>query len=146
MFDPPEINGVSVKNISTFAIAIFLHMCRTEHDDEPEKFTKPQKFAVVILCINQFMFTCAISLIAPIYPRELSERGGDELIAGIVLSFASFLLFCFAPVFGKLVSNYGVEMTHLHLMGIPSIWNRIASSYFSYSSKQSFIISGSDRS
>lgn len=67
-------------------------------------FTRKQKLTLTSLALVDFMSFCSMSIMAPFFPREASQKGMNDLTSGFVFSFYAFIMFISSPVFGKIVS------------------------------------------
>ncbi|XP_025834587.1 MFS-type transporter SLC18B1 isoform X2 [Agrilus planipennis] len=50
-----------------------------------------------------------MSILAPFFPKESSQRGMSETVAGFVFSFYALVIFISSPIFGKLVPKFGLK-------------------------------------
>lgn len=45
-----------------------------------------------------------MSIMAPFFPKEASEKGLSDVLSGFVFSFYALIMFLTSPIFGKIVS------------------------------------------
>lgn len=67
--------------------------------------SRSQILTLGILALVDFMAFCSMSVMAPFFPREASEKGLTDTQSGLVFSFYALVMFIFSPIFGKAVSN-----------------------------------------
>lgn len=68
------------------------------------KISSKQKMVVVMLSLADFLSFCAMSIMAPFYPKEATERGMSETVSGLVFGIYGLTMFLTSPVVGKIVS------------------------------------------
>lgn len=66
--------------------------------------SRHQRLTLASLALVDFMSFCSMSIMAPFFPREASEKGLSETMCGIVFSFYAIVMFLTSPFFGKYVS------------------------------------------
>lgn len=55
------------------------------------------------LALVDFMSFCSISIMAPFFPKEASQKGLSDTLSGFIFSFYALVMFTTSPIFGKLV-------------------------------------------
>lgn len=84
------------------AVIIF----RTNTHLEPsaiKRFTRNQKLTLASLALVDFISFCSMSIMAPFFPKEASEKQMSNTLSGLVFSFYALVMFLTSPVFGKIV-------------------------------------------
>lgn len=69
-----------------------------------KNFDKRQKLTLVSLALVDFMSFCSMSIMAPFFPREATEKGLSDTTTGFVFSFYALVMFITSPIFGKIVN------------------------------------------
>lgn len=57
-----------------------------------------------MLAAADFMSFCSMSIMAPFYPQEATNKGMTESMAGFVFGYYALVVFLSSPVFGKIVN------------------------------------------
>lgn len=70
---------------------------------------------LISLALVDFMSFCSMSIMAPFFPREASEKGMSDTLSGFVFSFYAFVMFITSPVFGKIVIHAVVVVYVIYL-------------------------------
>lgn len=70
-----------------------------------KNFDKKQKLTLISLALVDFMSFCSMSIMAPFFPKEATEKGLSDTMTGFVFSFYALIMFLTSPIFGKVVSN-----------------------------------------
>lgn len=81
---------------------------RTNSHLEPsaiKRFTRSQKMTLASLALVDFISFCSMSIMAPFFPKEASEKQMSNTLSGLVFSFYALVMFITSPVFGKIVST-----------------------------------------
>ncbi|CAG4923962.1 unnamed protein product [Colias eurytheme] len=72
-------------------------------------FTHSQRLTLFSLALVDFMSFCSMSIMAPFFPREATEKGLSNTMCGIVFSFYAVIMFITSPLFGKFLPRIGVK-------------------------------------
>ncbi|XP_044742463.1 MFS-type transporter SLC18B1-like isoform X2 [Chrysoperla carnea] len=88
-------------------------------------FTRKQKLTLTSLALVDFMSFCSMSIMAPFFPREASQKGMNDLTSGFVFSFYAFIMFISSPVFGKILPRVGAKVLFMSGMFLAGICNLI---------------------
>lgn len=78
-------------------------------NESKSKFTTRQKIGLTMLATVEFSSYCSMSIMAPFYPREATDKGMSESLAGFVFSFYALVIFVSSPIFGKILPKVGVK-------------------------------------
>lgn len=95
---------------ATKTVANMLAVCmcfRTNSHLQPsaiKRFTRSQKMTLASLALVDFISFCSMSIMAPFFPKEASEKDMSNTLSGFVFSFYALVMFLTSPVFGKIVS------------------------------------------
>ncbi|XP_074027066.1 MFS-type transporter SLC18B1 isoform X2 [Leptinotarsa decemlineata] len=81
-----------------------------------KSFTRRQKLTLVSIALVDFMSFCSMSIMAPFFPKEASEKGLSDTLSGVVFSFYALVMFISSPFFGKILPKFGAKF--LFLFGI----------------------------
>ncbi|KAK9510240.1 hypothetical protein O3M35_005067 [Rhynocoris fuscipes] len=87
-------------------------LLRTQRHPKPSvicKFTKKQIFAIITLTLAEFISFCSMSVMAPFFPKEATEKGMSTSVSGFVFSFYAFVVFATSPFFGKILPIAGAK-------------------------------------
>ncbi|XP_045761273.1 MFS-type transporter SLC18B1-like [Maniola jurtina] len=71
--------------------------------------SRHQRFTLASLALVDFMSFCSMSIMAPFFPREATEKGLSETMCGIVFSFYAVVMFITSPFFGKYLPAIGAK-------------------------------------
>lgn len=85
----------------------YFRLVRTQAKLRPgavRHLSRHQRLTLASLALVDFMSFCSMSIMAPFFPREASEKGLSETMCGIVFSFYAIVMFLTSPFFGKYVS------------------------------------------
>lgn len=91
-------------------------LLRTNSKVEPsviKTFTKTQKLTLASLALADFIGFCSMSIMAPFFPREATEKGLSETMSGFVFSFYALVVFLTSPIFGKILPALGPKFLFL---------------------------------
>ncbi|XP_052737167.1 MFS-type transporter SLC18B1-like [Bicyclus anynana] len=73
------------------------------------QLTRHQRLTLASLALVDFMSFCSMSIMAPFFPREATEKGLSETMCGIVFSFYAVVMFITSPFFGKYLPKIGAK-------------------------------------
>lgn len=91
----------------TLKYMFYFRLVRTQAKLRPgavRHLSRHQRLTLASLALVDFMSFCSMSIMAPFFPREASEKGLSETMCGIVFSFYAIVMFLTSPFFGKYVS------------------------------------------
>ncbi|XP_041974189.1 MFS-type transporter SLC18B1-like [Aricia agestis] len=71
--------------------------------------SRHQRLTLASLALVDFMSFCSMSIMAPFFPREASEKGLSETMCGLVFSFYAVVMFLTSPLFGKYLPTIGAK-------------------------------------
>ncbi|KAG5892966.1 hypothetical protein JTB14_015011 [Gonioctena quinquepunctata] len=81
-----------------------------------KRFSRRQKMTLISIALVDFMSFCSMSIMAPFFPKEASEKGLSDTLSGFVFSFYALVMFIASPIFGKIIPILGAKF--LFLFGI----------------------------
>lgn len=79
-------------------------------------FNRNQKMTLLSLALVDFMCFCSMSIMAPFFPKEATEKGLSNTLSGFVFSFYALVMFVTSPIFGKILPLLGAKF--LFISGI----------------------------
>uniref|UniRef100_A0A1Y1NFI9 Major facilitator superfamily (MFS) profile domain-containing protein n=4 Tax=Photinus pyralis TaxID=7054 RepID=A0A1Y1NFI9_PHOPY len=79
-------------------------------------FNRNQTMTLLSLAIVDFMCFCSMSIMAPFFPKEATEKGLSNTLSGFVFSFYALVMFVTSPIFGKILPLLGAKF--LFISGI----------------------------
>lgn len=85
--------------------------------------SRNQKMTLASLALVDFMSFCSMSIMAPFFPREASEKGLSDTMSGFVFSFYALVMFVMSPIFGKILPRVGAKFLFLAGMFIAGSCN-----------------------
>ncbi|XP_026484809.1 MFS-type transporter SLC18B1-like [Vanessa tameamea] len=71
--------------------------------------SRRQRLTLASLALVDFMSFCSMSIMAPFFPREATDKGLSETMCGIVFSFYAVVMFLTSPFFGKYLPKIGAK-------------------------------------
>ncbi|KAI4464400.1 major facilitator superfamily [Holotrichia oblita] len=101
-------------------------LLRTNSHIQPsaiKSFSKSQKMTLVSLAIVDFLSFCSMSIMAPFFPKEASEKGLSDVLSGFVFSFYALVMFLTSPIFGKILPKVGAKFLFISGVLIAGICN-----------------------
>ncbi|XP_015928379.1 MFS-type transporter SLC18B1 isoform X2 [Parasteatoda tepidariorum] len=83
----------------------------TDEEELIEKAPFPRDKILVVMCLCLVDFTAylSMSIIAPFFPREASNKGMREAVSGFVFSIYALLIMLTSPFFGKMLPYVGAK-------------------------------------
>lgn len=86
------------------------------------RFTRSQKMTLASLALVDFISFCSMSIMAPFFPKEASEKQMSSTLSGFVFSFYALVMFITSPIFGKIVSNTSLKAIYSNqLLQLPKL-------------------------
>lgn len=77
------------------------------------------------LALVDFISFCSMSIMAPFFPKEASEKQMSNTLSGLVFSFYALVMFITSPVFGKIVScpssRHHQKPTPINILQLPKV-------------------------
>ncbi|KAK9738961.1 Major Facilitator Superfamily [Popillia japonica] len=101
-------------------------LLRTNSHIQPsaiKAFSKSQKMTLVSLAIVDFLSFCSMSIMAPFFPKEASEKGLSDVLSGFVFSFYALVMFLTSPIFGKILPKVGAKFLFISGVFVAGICN-----------------------
>lgn len=101
-------------------------LLRTQRHPEPGRvrhFTRTQKLALTSLALVDFISFCSMSIMAPFFPKEASQKGVSETVSGLVFSFYALVMFVSSPLFGKILPRVGAKFLFMSGMFVAGSCN-----------------------
>lgn len=74
------------------------------------KFTSQQRWILLCLCLIDFSAFASMSIIAPFFPYEVSQRGQGNYVAGLIFSVYSVTVVIASAIFGRLCPYIGPRL------------------------------------
>ncbi|XP_067013880.2 MFS-type transporter SLC18B1 [Anabrus simplex] len=123
-----SVRYIRSQSLSTFGQQLYTaneirrmreRLLRTHNTPQPgalRNFTRTQKLALTSLCLVDFISFCSMSVMAPFFPKEASQKGMTDTVSGFVFSFYALIMFLSSPVFGKILPRVGAKF--LFMSGI----------------------------
>lgn len=74
------------------------------------KFTPQQRWILLCLCLVDFSAFASMSIIAPFFPYEVSQRGQGTYVAGLIFSVYSVTVVIASAIFGRLCPYIGPRL------------------------------------
>ena len=74
-------------------IRSFHHHNPSFHLKRVPKFTTRQKLVLISLCLVDFTSFCAMSILAPFFPQEATEKGVSITVSGLIFSVYALIVF-----------------------------------------------------
>lgn len=68
-----------------------------------------QKLVLTSLVLVDFISFCSMSIMAPFFPKEASEKGMSESLSGLVFGFYALVIFISSPFLGKILPVVGAR-------------------------------------
>ncbi|XP_075211526.1 MFS-type transporter SLC18B1-like isoform X2 [Lycorma delicatula] len=72
-------------------------------------FSKNQVFVLLSLAIGDFISSCSMSIMAPFFPKEATEKGMGVTLSGFVFSCYALVMFIMSPAVGKMLPKVGAK-------------------------------------
>ncbi|RWS05685.1 MFS-type transporter-like protein, partial [Dinothrombium tinctorium] len=89
--------------------SLSLSMSSLIHDNQRNQLSSHQIWSLIYLAFLSFATFASVSIIAPFFPREASQKGMTESVSGMVFAVYGFLLMLMSPVMGKILPHVGIK-------------------------------------
>ncbi|KAK3088776.1 hypothetical protein FSP39_023627 [Pinctada imbricata] len=78
-------------------------------------FALPRKHKMILasVCMADFLSYLSLSLLAPFFPKEASNKGVNDTISGWIFGVFALSQVLFSPVFGKLLPHVGLKFMYV---------------------------------
>ncbi|XP_022187825.2 MFS-type transporter SLC18B1 isoform X1 [Nilaparvata lugens] len=102
-------------------------LLRTQRHHKPsviKNFSRTQILVLLTLALGDFISFCSMSIMAPFFPKEATEKGMGVSLSGFVFSFYALVMFIMAPIIGKVLPALGAKnlfMSGMFLAGFSNI-------------------------
>ncbi|XP_073945786.1 MFS-type transporter SLC18B1-like isoform X1 [Choristoneura fumiferana] len=101
-------------------------LVRTQTRPRPEamrQLSRRQQLTLASLALVDFMSFCSMSVMAPFFPGEASQKGLSNTVCGFVFSFYAVVIFITSPILGKFIPLVGAKFMFIAGMFIAGFCN-----------------------